>query len=120
MSWPSVRDFDGKPILGFTFEHKMPVMRDRKAWAEFAYGEACKFIELQNGASFIAEELTVWYEEQGYQKAHSNGCWGALWKRLIKNNMIEKVPNERRLTRAAYEGVNRKKHTNMVLVWRAK
>jgi hypothetical protein len=120
MSSPSVRDFDGKPVLGFAPGHKLPVMRDRKEWAAFAFEKASEFVALQNGCSFIAEDLTVWYAEQGYQKAHSDGCWGALWKRLIKNGVIEKVVGERRRKQVTEAVPGRKKGTNAMLVWRAK
>lgn len=119
MSWPSPRDFDGKPILGFVFEHKLPVMRDRKEWAAFAYDKALEFVNEHRNQTFIAEDFTVWYNECGYPKAHSEGCWGAIWRKLTKHGIVEKT-KERRCTRAAIVGANRNKNRNLAIVWRTK
>jgi hypothetical protein len=118
MSWPSVRDFDGKPILGFVFEKKLPVMRERKEWAAFAYEKACEFVAEQTGG-FIAEDLQVWYNAHGYEQPHSGGCWGPIWRKLQNHDVICRT-GERRKTRAATIGGNRNQNCNLAIVWRAK
>lgn len=119
MSWPSIRDFDGKPILGFVFAKKLPVMRDRKEWAAFAYSKACEFVELNKECEFLAEDMVAWYDEQGYPKAHSEGCWGAIWRKMVKHGVVVKT-KQRRLTQAAQEGQCRRKNGSLAIVWRAK
>jgi hypothetical protein len=114
-----VRDFDGRPILGFVFEKKLPVMRERKEWASFAYAKACEFVAMQE-SGFIAEDLTLWYASHAeWPQAHSNGCWGAIWRKLINHDVVAKT-REKRFSRAEADEMRGNKHRNMSIVWRRK